>query len=259
MTGMKSFLLILAITVSSWQAMAQEVALDFTRTDCDGVEHHLFSELDEGKVVILDYVMLGCAPCIWATRNIDTIVQSYEAAHPGRVSIYSFSYESSFTCEQMQTWRNDGGFPGVRLFTDGAAQVEYYGGMGMPTIVVVGGKDHKVHYNSYGYTPSHDPLIIAAIDSALNYSAAGINELPGLQAPVVYPTCFEDFINVEVSDEGAGKSFVMTDLSGKIVLETRIGQNGNQRISVGGLPRGAYFGYLKGDRRSSGAVKLFRQ
>jgi hypothetical protein len=95
------------IILFSWQIVkAQQIAMDFTRFDCDSTEHHLFSELDEGEVIILDFVMLGCAPCIWATKNLDTIVQSFNSTYPGRVKIYSFSYESSHTCKQMMDWRD---------------------------------------------------------------------------------------------------------------------------------------------------------
>lgn len=255
---MKFFLLILTIAISSLNLTGQNTALDFTRTDCDGTEHHLFSELDEGKVVILDFVMLGCAPCIWATRNLDTIVQAYESTYPGRVKLYALSYESSHTCEQMAAWRTDGGFPGVSIFTDGAQQISYYGGMGMPTIVITGGMDHKVFYNGYGYTPAHDTAIIAAIDSALNYSASGVWEgIPAL--PNVYPTVFSDHIYADFQRKDHATEFVLADITGKIVLKQDVTGLDVCRMSTGHLPPGFYFGYLKGDGANSPAVKLIRK
>ena len=46
-------------------------AEDWTQTDCNGVEHNLFSELDAGEVVLMEIVMLdGCVPCINAAHYI---------------------------------------------------------------------------------------------------------------------------------------------------------------------------------------------
>jgi thiol-disulfide isomerase/thioredoxin len=255
---MRRILFLFILLIPGILAISQETAMDFTRTDCDGAEHHLFSELDEGKVVILDFVMLGCAPCIWATRNLDTIVQSYEATHPGRVKLYAMSYESSHTCEQMAAWRTDGGFPGVSLFTDGAQQISYYGGMGMPTIVITGGTGHKVFYNGYGYTPAHDTAITAALDQALNYSSAGVMEgIPVL--PNVYPTVFSDYLNADFERMDPATEFVLADITGRIVLKQDVSGLGACRMSTGHLPPGFYLGYLKGDGATSPAVKLIRK
>ena len=62
----RSLLAPLALLTASG-LMAQTTALDFTLPDCDGVSHHLFDELDQGKVVILEFAMIpSCQPCISA-------------------------------------------------------------------------------------------------------------------------------------------------------------------------------------------------
>jgi len=50
---------LISIFLFGYPANSQQFAMDFSRFDCDSVEHHLFSELDEGKVIILDFVMLA--------------------------------------------------------------------------------------------------------------------------------------------------------------------------------------------------------
>jgi len=249
---------LISIFLFGYPANSQQFAMDFSRFDCDSVEHHLFSELDEGKVIILDFVMLGCAPCIWATRNLDTLVQSYQYSHPGRLGIYAFSYESSFTCKQMFDWRTTGGFPQVTLFTDGAEMVEYYGGMGMPTIVITGGQDHKIFYNGYGYTPSHDSAIVAAIDSALNYSSSGSDEIMENQGLSVFPTIFSDFLIVQSSKDVIGSHFRLMDISGRIIMEFKLQEEGSMRIPAGHLPQGMYFASVQGEHGLNKAFKLVR-
>jgi hypothetical protein len=66
---------------------AQTTAMDFTQTDCDGTYHQLFSELDAGNVIILEYMMLNCAPCVTGTQAMEAVIKPYELSHPGRVHL----------------------------------------------------------------------------------------------------------------------------------------------------------------------------
>ena len=74
---------------------AQTTAMDFTQADCYGVDHHLYPELDAGNVIILEYMMLNCAPCVTATKAMEALAIPYEQSHPGRVHIYSFAFLNS--------------------------------------------------------------------------------------------------------------------------------------------------------------------
>jgi hypothetical protein len=40
-----------------------QTAADFTANDCNGTSHHLFAELNAGKVVVVAFVM-PCTDCI---------------------------------------------------------------------------------------------------------------------------------------------------------------------------------------------------
>jgi thiol-disulfide isomerase/thioredoxin len=253
------FLLVLCIkTLVVFHAGAQEYAMDFVQTDCKGVEHHLYSELDAGKVIVLDFVMLGCAPCIWATKDMDTIVSSYASAHPGRVSIYAFSYENTHTCEQMFEWRATGGFSDVTLFTQGAEMVTYYGGMGMPTIVVTGSSMHKVFYNGFGYSSAQDSMIIAAIDAALVYDQSGLDDGTSPDEFKIYPTLFSDRIFIETGKEFHGSELILCDINGRKVMSKAIRANSRVSIPTSELSKGIYFARYKTGNRLSGSIKLIR-
>lgn len=170
--AMKNFVPFLAsILLISNFAFAQTTAMDWTKEDCDGNSHNCFDELDNGTVLLCEYVM-QCGTCISAANYLNEIYTDYEASNPGRVKFYAIDWNAAFTCSSFQNWASG---LSCTTFLNGYDEVSYYGGMGMPTVVVLGGADHQVYYKKLGYSNSADNANIrAAIDEALN--ATGISE-----------------------------------------------------------------------------------
>jgi hypothetical protein len=257
---MKKYMLLFAFLVPGFlsiTALSQETAMDFTQDDCEGIPHQLYSEHDAGKVVILEFVMLNCAPCINGTKALESITAPYETSHPGRVNIYSFGFLNSYTCEQIVGWKNDNGFTHP-VFNNGEEQVSYYGGMGMQTIVVTGTNTHKVFFKSIGYTSSMDKEIKAAIDSALLYNPTGIGEKITSDRFRIYPTVFSDNFTVETEENLAGSEVVIFDSFGREIMTSRIPSGGQLTLQCGSLSKGVYFVRLKSDHAVSEGIKLIR-
>lgn len=145
---------------------AQTTVQDWTKTDCNGNSHQLFSSLDNGKIVLMDFVMLGCGSCITGSAYVEQIYQDYNLSHPGKVEVYAMSYNNIATCPQMSSWENTYGFSFPAIINC-ESDVNYYGGMGMPTVVLAG-PNHNVIYKTIGWTGSSDTDIRNAIDAALN-------------------------------------------------------------------------------------------
>jgi len=77
---MKLLLSTLVFLFFSWAAIAQlpngQIAPDFTLTDIDGVDHHLYSYLDDGYIVFIEISATWCGPC-WNYHNAGHLKQLY--------------------------------------------------------------------------------------------------------------------------------------------------------------------------------------
>lgn len=137
----------------------------------NGQEVELWNILDSGYVIVHEYFMIDCRPCITAGKGLEKVVGSLKQKYPGRVLYYQTVYENESTAKQALKWVNEHKFTPDGVFINGAEEVENYGGMGMPTIVVLGdGRRHKGFYKKQGYTPLENGKIIAAVRWAVQVS-----------------------------------------------------------------------------------------
>lgn len=201
---------------------AQTTALDFVKTDCEGANHHLFTELDSGYVCIIEFVMMACQPCIVAAHGLETIHDQFELSHPGKVRHYTIGFLNSISCLQMKNWKTQNQLTST-IFAGDAQQVSYYGGMGMPTIVILGGlNQHKVYYNQLGYSSAENTPIINAINLAISESTtSAVAPEPGQTALGAAPNPFDNTLRVSFGSSDA-THLVLTDLTGREVLRQDI-------------------------------------
>lgn len=211
---------------------AQTTGLDFTATDCDGVPHHLFAELDAGNVVVMDLVMMACTGCIVATQALSTQVVP-TCSDPSRVRFYSIGYEDPITCDQILAWRTEHGWDHP-VFAGMAEQAAYYGGMGMPTIIVLG-PDHAVYYLQLGFAASDKPIILDAINAALE-AEVGVNEATITADQLVVSP---DPVLVGLTLTGGEMHVRILDMRGRSVRQERIA-SGLRWLPVADLAPGAY-------------------
>lgn len=241
------------LAVSAIAVQAQTSALDFDRNDCSGNNYQLFKMLDSGYVVLIEYVMIpNCSPCITAGKGIKSIVAPFETSHPGRVKVLQFGYSDSYTCSELQSWKSNNSFTNP-IFDKGNTQVSYYGGMGMPTIVVVGSAEHKIYYKQQGYSPSDNGAISAAISEGLAASPTGIAEKMSQTPFTLYPSPASDMISIESEVKVSG--FAVYDITGKEVLTA----TGASSADVSTLGSGIYVIQVRFADQTTGSQKFTKQ
>ena len=158
---MKKLLLVLtAVLMFAFIGQAQ-TAVDFNVNDCSGINHHLFAELDAGKIVVISFVM-PCGGCIAPTQNAYSTVQGYGSAYPGKVIFYIADNGGSPNCTTLTNWAFSNSLPLVTCFADPAVKASDYGVPAMPKIVVLAGINHQVIFTQ------DDSLDVTAMQSAIN-------------------------------------------------------------------------------------------
>jgi hypothetical protein len=159
-------LIFAAITVVA----VSQTATNFTANDCAGTSHDLFTELNAGKVIVLVWVM-PCGACTGASLTTYNVVQSYAAGNPNKVFMYVCDDYGNTNCTSLDTWANSTGLPNALRFSNSAINMADYGSTGMPKIVVIGGPNHTVFYNSNNTVNA--TALQSAIDDAIS-STTGI-------------------------------------------------------------------------------------
>jgi hypothetical protein len=254
---MKKYLLFFAALFLSFNLLKAQLpaAMNFDATDCNGQMHHLYSELDANNVVILEFMMLNCSGCIVAADEVYPMYNNINAQFPGRIKYYLFGFsdaQPSYSCSKIQTWVTSNGFPNMVPFDSGATQVAYYGGMGMPTIAVVAGADHKTLYLSNEGFDAGDSAVIGGL--ARNFlKTTGIEENnKAISSVQLSPNPATDNIQLNFNLANATSvNLQVVNLLGEKVQEMNLGNLNRgqykQEVKLNSLEVGIYFLQLRTD------------
>lgn len=251
---MKKQLLAFALIILSLTAATAQTAPDFTANDCSGVSHNLYSELDSGKVIVLNWVE-PCGACIAASLTAYNIVEGFLTTNPGRVRYYLIDDLGNTNCSSLASWANTNSIgPADRTTFSTAAIVENnYGGVGMPHIAVVGGSSHTYFFNQLNTAANNPAAIASAIVQALT---VGINENTGTSfGASVYPNPSTDKIKINYTLTEAGTvSFDVLNVIGKTIVTYPLSKQAAGKhdfgIDVKNLSEGIYLLRFNAGQRS---------
>jgi len=130
--------LILCLSLVSVNAQTSlTTAVDFTVTDVHGETHNLFSLLNEGKYVIVDFFFTTCGPCI---ASVPTLNQSFTDYGCNTGEVFYISIDDGDTDAQVLQYENDYGglLPSVSGIEGGGNAVNSaYGISAYPTVILI--------------------------------------------------------------------------------------------------------------------------
>ncbi|MBS1683997.1 MAG: T9SS type A sorting domain-containing protein [Bacteroidetes bacterium] len=253
-----SKILVIAVLVfSSLVTKAQYTALDFNKMDCNGTDmHHLFADLDSGKAVLLHFFMPNCGSCPPPARILQNMAMGINDMHPGMVKGYAFPYINSTTCAYAASWVSSNNLSTIYTPMDsGAAGVANYGGFGMPTVVVLGGMDHRVLFVSQAFSSSDTTTIKDSIMGLMS-ATTGVIELPNnVSSFKVFPNPAVDNLSINVAlTEATTASIDISDMAGKQVAVVMKAQSINGQAAIPfntrALPAGTYTVRLTANNKS---------
>lgn len=212
---------------------AQITAQDWTKTDCDGNSYDLYDMANQGNVVIMEFIMMNCSSCVTAANLLNDVVAEFEKSHPGRVKIFSISYNNTTTCNALKTWKTNSGATWP-VIANGKEILAQYGEMGMPTIAVVG-SDKNVLYTSIGFSSSKVNSLKTAISNGL--AQANVKSDASISALyTLYPNPTSNNLRIETASESP-RSYQIIDALGKVLLSGNMYAN---EINTSSLVNGAY-------------------
>lgn len=209
-----SFALMFVIMISKAQTPMQINGLD-----CNSTSHDMFSELDAGKAVVVFFFMDNCSSCPPVASKIQTMVNNILVSHPNMVTGYAMPFNNSTTCTATANWVMNNNLMLYSPYDSGAVQVANYGGFGMPTVVLLGGKapNRRVMFSTLSFTTS-DTTIMRDSILAL-FTPLGINDIPASVNSIdVFPNPSADNVNISIElIENSKVSIDVLDITGKQV------------------------------------------
>ncbi len=241
--------LMFVITISK----AQTTAMNFIKKDCNGTMHNLFADLDAGNAVLIHFFMPNCGSCPPPAQKIQKMANNMMGKYPGKIKAYAIPYNNSTTCSYASTWVSSNGLSLYTALDSGAAQVSYYGGFGMPTVVMLGGTDHKVLFSTLSFSTSDTTIMRNALNTF--FSTSVINDVKNIVSTFnVFPNPANEKITITIDLKQSSTLMIdIIDIAGKqVALVMNEKQTGilTKEFNISALPSGNYLVRLQVNGKS---------
>lgn len=239
-----SFILMFVITISR----AQTTAMQLNGLDCNGASHDLFADLDAGKAVVVFFFMPSCGSCPPPAQKIQTMANKILTSYPGMVTAYAMPFQNSTTCSYVSSWVSSNNLTFYAPYDSGATQVAHYGGFGMPTVVLLGGTDHRVMFSTQNFVTSDTTEMRDSILSLFGFT--GVEALPNaVSSFTVFPNPANENISIRIDlKKGSEVLIEVTDIAGKqvaVILNEKEKRSIVQDFNTSTLSNGNYLVRLR--------------
>jgi len=243
---MRNLITSIALMLAAAISNAQTTATNWTATDCSSVSHTLFTELDAGNIIVFIWVM-PCGSCVNGAKAAYNAVQSFATSHPGKVRYYIADDLGDASCTTLTSWITSntiGATSNMTIFSNAGNVINEadFGGTGMPHVIVMGGTDHKIHYNKKNSLTNDQPGITAAINTALGALSTPVITSENSVSVVPNPATGV----ITVSYASAVQQVSVTSVTGEIVRNVTF-ENGkmNPTVNLADVAPGIYFVKVK--------------
>jgi len=235
--------------------------LPYTGTDTDGNVFDLYTQLEAGQSVLLDFMASWCGPCEASTPEISEWIQVNGSGN-GKVQAIAITTESTDSDAVMSGLNWNGGFyhyPKFAYDAENNTQYNHYATMnasnGIPLFVLicpnVNDPGHsEIIQMGAGYGAGM--FLTGAYNTALNGCASATYDVSGVEETVskrinvsIFPNPAVDNANINlVLIENSNVSINMINALGQTVYTTEMNNvNGAQNVQVNtsNLETGMYF------------------
>lgn len=258
---MKQIITTAALALGSLSTItAQTNATNWTALDCNSTNHTLFTDLDNGKIVVMVWVM-PCGSCINGAKAAYNAAQSFAATNPGKVVYYLADDIGDATCTDLTTWINTnsiGSLSNMTIFSNAGNVIKEtdFGGPGMPHVTVMGGTDHKIYYNKMNSATNDQPGITSAISTAI--TATNVNTVARNAVFTVLPNPASDKITINYNNPI--REIEVTALNGTVVKKEVFEKGAmNPTIKLNGLANGVFMVKIYDMNGNAGIQKIVKE
>lgn len=242
--------------------ISQTTAMQLAGEDCNGNQIDVFNDLDNGKAVVLFFYMPNCGSCPPPASKIQKMAQNVNAIYPDAVKGYAMPYNNNTACTGVADWVKNNNLKWYAPVDSGATQVAYYGGFGMPTVVLLGGANRDVLFVTQDFNTSDTTKMRNLILGM--HTSAGVKELNNVVSNIeVFPNPSSEIITLKytsIKDVNSQISVLTTDGKQVQVFEKEknsVGLNTKQ-INVKDYPVGNYLIKIEIDGKfTTHAINVF--
>lgn len=241
---MKKITYALFAFIFSHNIMNAQPAMQVSGVDCYGNPMDIFADLDAGKAVILHFFMPSCGMCPPPAQTIQDMANNIMESYPGMIKGYAFPFQNSTYCDYTISWVEDNGLPFYAPVDSGATQVAYYGGFGMPTVVLLGGADHRIMFSTLSFSNSDTVEMTDSILALFGESTTLIQNYTPFNDLTISPNPANQFVELKFNSKiESDLRIEITDLSGNIIVtldEHLQPSEFSKKIATSYLPDGLY-------------------
>jgi thiol-disulfide isomerase/thioredoxin len=235
-----AMLLGLAANTSAQTTLTQ--AVDFTVTDVDGNQHTLFSILNSGKYVCLDFFFVACPPCQTTSPYYKQTYMNYGCnQHDVFFMAVDVGDNTADVLQFEQTYLGGpAGYP-VVSGTDGGgdAVISAYNIGAFPTYILIAPNGAIVEQDMWPINSAASfTTFLSAHSLQQNPCVTGIEENKTVFDVTLFPNPASDFITIVSKEELA--QYSVLDMAGRVVLEGVFTKGQSPVVPVSSLTYGSY-------------------